>query len=94
MTKKKYFIFKNVESPRVEWPVSEGWLQGAPILWLQNKAKHQFHHHIDSWYEGFVMIWSVWFSPNVVLDIMAKHLDFGVICPTCFSKIIAEVIPP
>lgn len=37
---------------------SEGGLQGAPILWLQNKPKHQIHHHIDSWDDMIGLVFS------------------------------------
>ena len=44
---------------------------------------------LDSWYEVFVLLCYVWFSPNVLLCIMTKHLYFGLICP---NVIVPEVL--
>ncbi|MEE6527760.1 hypothetical protein FKM82_029362 [Ascaphus truei] len=57
-------------------------------------AKTSPNHHpsttvLDSWYEVFVLICCVWFSPNVALCIMTKHLHFGLVCP---KDIVPEVL--
>ncbi|MED6269920.1 hypothetical protein CHARACLAT_004448 [Characodon lateralis] len=44
---------------------------------------------IGSWHKVFEPIFCVWFSPNVVLSIMAKHLHFGLICT---KDIVPEVM--
>ena len=43
----------------------------------------------DSWYEAFVLICCVWFSPNVLLCVMTKHLHFGLVSP---KDIVPEVL--
>ena len=44
---------------------------------------------LSSWLELFVMLCCVWFSSNVVMYIMTKHLHFGLVCSSnnYFSKI-------
>jgi len=56
--------------------------QCALVLWLQNKTKSSPVH---AWESVGVMlkccICCIWFSSNVALCIMAKHLHFGLVCP-------------
>jgi len=54
------------------------WLQGAQVLWLQNKPKSSALH---SWCEVFVLTCCVWFSPNVLLCVWPNYLHFDLISP-------------
>lgn len=66
------------------------WLQGAQFLCCQTSPNH---HHITtvvgSWYELFVLIFCMFFSPNLELCIKAEHLHF--VCHVCLKDIFPEV---
>jgi len=48
----------------------------GPVSAKQAKNNQPSTRVMDSWYEVFVLMCCVWFSANVALCIVAKHLQF------------------
>lgn len=56
------------------------WYQGAQVLWQQNKPKpSHLHHCVGSWNKVGVFFLICWLIVPVI-GIMAKYLNFGVVC--------------
>lgn len=62
-------------------PCSTQWLQSSSCWKTSPNHHHGLHHNADSWCEAFLLICRVWFLPEMVLCIMAKHLHTGLVCP-------------
>ena len=55
---------------------------GAQVLWLQSNPRSPTPptKEFDCLYKVCVLICCVWFSPDVLLFIKAKHLRLGLLC--------------
>ena len=68
--------------------LSDNWLTSdsmtarcpGPMAAKQAPIHHASTTVPDSWCEVFVLIYCIWFSANVMLCIMTKHLHFCLVC--------------